>query len=167
MHTSTPEMGRIPGTQFIGPATPPQGIGGSIRLINIYISSMENIMFNQFDRSNSCITYIFLFGVSSMKTVVIIILYGGFSCTLDFLNRFKQEIEFIAPAVPQGVLFTIPQLCGSEYWDPLSKWEKTLAGICMVYLVERDLVPFEYVPRTGRNPYPLQYRIKASYTQKQ
>jgi hypothetical protein len=98
-----------------------------------------------------------------MKTVVIIMLYSGFSCTLDFLRRFEQEILFIAPAVPKGVLFNTEQLCGPDYWDPLSKWERTLAGMCMVYLVEHDRVPFELVPRTGRNPYPLQFRIKASY----
>jgi len=98
-----------------------------------------------------------------MKNEVIILLYSGFSCTLAFLRRFRQEILFIAPAVPEGVPFTTEQLCGIEYWDPLSKWERTLAGMCMVYLVEHNRVPFELVPRTGRNPYPLQYRIKASY----
>ena len=99
-----------------------------------------------------------------MNTVVIIILYSGFSCTLDFLRRFQREILFIAPAAPEGVPFTTEQLCGPDYWNPLSKWERTLAGICMVYLVDNDRVPFELVPRTGRNPYPLQFRIKASYT---
>ena len=99
-----------------------------------------------------------------MATEVIIILYSWFACKQTFLNRFKQEILFITPGVPQGVLFTTEQLCGMDYWDPLSKWERTLAGMCMVYLVEHNLVPFELVPRTGRNPYPLQFRIKASYT---
>ena len=98
-----------------------------------------------------------------MNIVVIIILYSGFSCTLDFLRRFQREILFIAPAVPEGVPFTTQQLCGMEYWGPLSKWERTLAGMCMVYLVDNDRVPFELVTRTARNPYPLQFRIKASY----
>jgi hypothetical protein len=49
------------------------------------------------------------------------------------------------------------------YWTPLSDWERTLAGSCMIHLVEHGRVPFEYVPRTGRNPYPLQFRIKMSY----
>jgi len=95
-----------------------------------------------------------------MKKVIIIILYSGFSCTLDFLRRFQREIEFVTPAVPEDALLTTEQLCGPDYWDPLSKWEKTMAGMCMVYLVEDNRVPFELVPRTGRNPYPLQYRIK-------
>jgi hypothetical protein len=98
-----------------------------------------------------------------MEIVVIIILYSGFSCTLEFLRRFQQEIELFAPGVPQGVLFTTEQLSGKEYWGPLSNWERTLAGMCMVYLVEHNRVPFELVPRKGRNPYPLQFRIKASY----
>ena len=98
-----------------------------------------------------------------MKKVIIIILYSGFSCAQDFLRRFEQEILFIAPAVPDGARLTTEQLCGREYWDPLSKWERTLAGMCMVYLVEHNRVPFELVPRAGRNPYPLQFRIKASY----
>jgi hypothetical protein len=102
-----------------------------------------------------------------MKTVVIIMLYSGFSCTLNFLRRFEQEILFIAPAVPEGALLTTMQLCGPDYWNSLPKWERTLAGMCMVYLVEHNRVPFELVPRTGRNPYPLQFRIKASYTPNQ
>lgn len=143
---------------------PPQGIGGLIRLINIYISSMERIM----PEHNACAaltaTLINFIGVNFMKIVVIIILYSGFSCTRDFLKRLQKEIEFIAPAVPTGVLLTTEQLCGIEYWGRLSKWERTLAGICMMYLVDNGSVPFEYVPRHGRNPYPLQFRIKASYT---
>ena len=99
-----------------------------------------------------------------MNTVTIILLYSGFSCTLDFLKGFQRQILFIVPAVPEGIPFTTEQLCGIEYWDPLSKWERTLAGMCMVYLAEHNRVPFELVPRTGRNPYPLQFRIKASYT---
>ena len=95
---------------------------------------------------------------------VIVILSIRFSCTLGFLNLVKKEMLFIAPGVPQGVAFTVKQLSSEEYYAPLSDWDKTLAGACMVYLVEHGHVPFENVPRTGRNPYPLQYRIKASYT---
>jgi hypothetical protein len=98
------------------------------------------------------------------KTEVIILLNNGFTCPLSFLNSIKQEMEFIAPAVPQGVLFTTEQLCGEAFWEPLSDWERTLAGSCMMHLVEHDRVSFEYVPRKGRNPYSLQFRIKASYT---
>jgi hypothetical protein len=100
-------------------------------------------------------------------TVSIIVLNSGFTCTLTFLLSFKREIEVIAPAVPQGVPFITRQLSGEEYWGPLSDWEKTLAGMCMIYLVENNQVPFELVPRTGRNPYPLQFRIKTSYTPNQ
>jgi hypothetical protein len=95
-----------------------------------------------------------------MKTEVLIVLNNGLTCPLTFLNRTKDEIELFAPGVPQGVPFTTEQLCGKEYWEPLSDWERTLAGSCMIHLVEHGRVPFENVPRTGRNPYPLQYRIK-------
>ena len=98
-----------------------------------------------------------------MKTEIHIVLNRWFTCKQTFLNRLKQEILFIAPAVPQGALFTTGQLSGEDYWAPLSKWKKTLAGACMDHLVEHGHVPFENVPRTGRNPYPLQFRIKESY----
>jgi hypothetical protein len=98
-----------------------------------------------------------------MQTEIHIVLNSWFTCTLAFLERFKKEMLFIAPGVPRDVLFTVELLGGAEYWASLSDWEKTLAGMCMVYLVEHGHVPFEYVPRTGRNPYPLQYRIKGSY----
>ena len=94
---------------------------------------------------------------------VIIILNNGFTCPLNFLNSIKQEMLFIAPAVPQEAPLTTRQLCGEEYWETLSDWDKTLAGSCMDHLAENDHVPFENVPRTGRNPYPLLFRIKESY----
>ena len=97
-------------------------------------------------------------------TEVIIILNSRSSCPLDFLNRLKQEMLFIAPGVPEGVLLTVRQLSSKEYYAALSVGDQKLTGPVMDYLVEHGLVPFENVPRTGRNPYPLQYRIKASYT---
>ena len=95
-----------------------------------------------------------------MKTEIHIVLNNGFTCPLDFLNRMEKEMFFIAPAVPQEALLTTRQLCGEEYWATLSDWDKTMAGSCMIHLVEHGLVPFENVPRPGRNPYPLQYRVK-------
>ena len=99
-----------------------------------------------------------------MKTEVLIILNNRFTCPLNFLNHVEKDMLFIAPGVPQGALLTVRQLSCQEYYATLSDWNKTLAGACMEHLVEHNRVPFELVPRTGRNPYPLQYRIKASYT---
>jgi len=144
-----------------------RGIGGMIRHINIAYPAWKISCLNTIQLQQCLQQPITFIGVNIMKKLIIIILYSGFSCTQDFLKRFQKEIDFIAPAVPEGALLTTGQLCGTEYWDPLSKWEKTLAGACMVYLVEHNRVPFEYVPRTGRNPYPLQFRIKASYTPNQ
>ena len=94
------------------------------------------------------------------ETEVIIILNNGHPGPLTLLNRIKQEMHFIAPGVPQGVLFTTAQLCGEEYWASLSKWDKSLAGSCMIHLVEHGQVPFENVPRPGINPYSRQFRVK-------
>ena len=101
---------------------------------------------------------------SKTEVEVIIILNNGHTCPLAFLNRVEKDMLFIAPGVPQGVPLTVKQLSCQEYYATLSDWNKTLAGSCMIHLVEHGLVPFEYVPRTGRNPYPLQYSIKDSYT---
>ena len=95
-----------------------------------------------------------------MKTETITLLNNGFWCPLIFLNRVKEEMLFNAPGVTAGALFTTAQLCRKEYYTTLSDWDKTMAGSCMIHLVERGEVPFENVPRTGRNPYSLQYRIK-------
>lgn len=84
-------------------------------------------------------------------------------CTEAFLNGLQGHILDMVHGVPRGAVFNLKGLCGKAYWDPQSKWEKSLAGACMIYLVEHDLVPFVLVPRKGRNPYPLQYRIKESW----
>jgi hypothetical protein len=98
------------------------------------------------------------------ETEINILLNNGFTCPQTFLNRVKDDMLFIAPAVPEGDPLTTEQLSGEVFWTPLSNWEKTLAGSYVIHLVEHGLVPFKYVPRTGRNPYPLRFRIKASYT---
>ena len=98
-----------------------------------------------------------------MNTVVFTFLNLRFCCKDVFLDRLQQHLLDMVPGVPRGAVFTLEELCGRYYWDPLSKWEKTLAGMCMIYLVENDRVPFVLVPRKGRNPYPLQYRIKESW----
>ena len=94
---------------------------------------------------------------------VIIVFNDIYSCPLPFLNEVKQEMLDTAPSVPDGALFTTKKLCSKEFYSPLSKWEKSLAGACADYLSKNGLVPFENVPRKGRNPYPLQYRIKEAW----
>ena len=91
---------------------------------------------------------------------VIFVINDQFSCPLSFLNGVKQEMLEVAPGVPEGALFTTKQLCSRKFYSPLSKWEKSLAGACADYLSDNGLVPFENVPRKGRNPYPLQFRVK-------
>jgi hypothetical protein len=102
---------------------------------------------------------------NATEVEVHILLNNGFTCPLTLFNRIKKELLFIAPGVPEEGSFTTAQLCGEEFWSPLPDWDRTLAGSCMDHLAEHGQVPFENVPRKGRNPYPLLFRIKASYTQ--
>ena len=90
---------------------------------------------------------------------VIFVINDIFSCQLSFLKDVKQEMLDTAPGVPEGALFTTKQLCSEEFYSDLTKWEKSMAGACADYLSKNGLVPFENVPRKGRNPYPLQYRV--------
>ena len=96
---------------------------------------------------------------------VIIVFNVIFSCPQPFLDDVKQEILDTAPGVPEGALLTTKQLCSEKFYSPLSKWEKSVAGACMDYLTRNGLVPFENVPRRGRNPYPLQYRVVKNWNQ--
>ena len=98
-----------------------------------------------------------------MDTQVKFVLNPWFSCKEAFLIRLQGHILGMVPGVPRGAAFTLEELCGKYYWDPLSDWDRSLSGMCMSYLVENGLVPFELVPRKGRDPYPLQYRIKESW----
>jgi hypothetical protein len=98
-----------------------------------------------------------------MNTLVMIVLNPRFCCTENFLRCLQDHLMEMVPGVPRGAVFTLKELCGRYYWDPLSNWDRMLSGMCMIYLVEHDLVPFVLVPRPGRNPYPLQYRVKESW----
>ena len=98
-----------------------------------------------------------------MDKETIVNLNSRHSCTLDFLTRFLQEVETNVPCVPEDGLFTAQVISGEDYWDPLSDYEKSVSGSCMEFSAKHGLVPFENVPRKGRDPYPLQYRRKASW----
>lgn len=95
-----------------------------------------------------------------MKTII---LNSGFSCSEDFYLRVKNQILEVVPIIRRDhpdIKWTVEMLCGELFWDELSDGQCRAAGNCMVDLVESGQVPFVNVPRTGRNPYPLQYKLK-------
>jgi hypothetical protein len=69
-----------------------------------------------------------------------------------------QLVIEIAPGVDPSKEYTLEMLCGEEFWDPLSDWHRRLAGRCMVYMVEHELVPYCFAGHPCKSPKKYMFR---------
>ena len=70
----------------------------------------------------------------------------------EFFNRIKNQVTEIIPAVTPDTDYTLQDLCGNEFWLPLPFGDRKLAGRCMVYLVQHDVLPFKFSGRLCQSP---------------
>jgi hypothetical protein len=69
-----------------------------------------------------------------------------------------QLVTEIAPGVDPSKEYTLEKLCGEEFWDPLSDGHRRLAGQCMVYMVEKERVPFCFAGHRCESPKKYMFR---------
>ena len=76
-----------------------------------------------------------------------------------FLEKIRDQVREIVPALRPNVGYTLQQLCGDLFWLSLSKGEPSLAGDCMVHLVchtsEFPELKITKIPRTRAIEYGL------------
>ena len=94
----------------------------------------------------------------STEPVVMIVLLGGHMATEVFYNKIKSQVEQVLPAVAPDVSYTLEKLCGSGFWGQLDPKEQKLAGRCMVRMVKKGELPFEFVGCEHASP--KKYRLK-------
>ena len=84
------------------------------------------------------------------------VLANGVTVPAAFYNRILNHLQERVPQLPPGASFTLKQICGPKFWDPLSDGDRRLAGQCATDMVERGLVPLVTAP--SRHEYPKRYQ---------
>lgn len=84
------------------------------------------------------------------------LLDDGYPVAAEFLAAVRAQVEFVLPGLIPRIAYTTEQLCGSAFWELLSRREKPIAGRCLAYLVAHGVLPLVHVP--GKHEYPRRYR---------
>jgi hypothetical protein len=80
----------------------------------------------------------------------------GFDASADLCIEICRQLEVILPAVDPDASYTLEQLAGAAYWDPLTTHQRQLRGRVMTHLWTAGVMPFE---RVGcRHEFPRKYR---------
>jgi len=69
-----------------------------------------------------------------------------------FLDEICTAALEVVSIIPAGENVTTEMICGPEYWEPLSKYRRILAGMCMSYLVRNKKVPFRKSGKPCQSP---------------
>ena len=85
-------------------------------------------------------------------------LRDGSRVSFAFYNRLEQHVIARTKVLDPACIYTLKQFCGSDYWLGLTNGERRMAGVCVVDMALKDLVPL--VPVPWRHEYPKKYRIK-------
>ena len=92
---------------------------------------------------------------SKSTTETILILKPGLAVSKVFYYEIKQLVEeavgFLKGEFPDRKC-TLQFLCGDEFWLKQSNGERRKAGRVMVFMVERELVPFRFADYSCRSP---------------
>lgn len=76
----------------------------------------------------------------------------GHCASSDFCNAILLQVREILPALDPNVPYTLEQLCGPAFWDPLGPTERQEAGRIMIRLVLGGWLPFEVIGCRHSNP---------------
>jgi len=80
----------------------------------------------------------------------------GRSVPTSLYNSIHKRVLERAPELVPGRPYTLKLICGDHYWQGLGSY-KTQAGLVMADLVDRQLVPFDFV--SERDAKPLWYGL--------
>lgn len=84
------------------------------------------------------------------------LLDDGYPVAAEFLAAVRAQVEFVLPGLIPRIAYTTENLCGSAFWELLSRSEKSIAGRCLAHLVAHGVLALVHVP--GKHEYPRRYR---------
>lgn len=86
------------------------------------------------------------------------VLKDGYTVPEPFYNSIKTTIEEIVPALISGIEYTAEMLCGPDFWQSLNRGEPSLAGRCVMDMVDNSTLPLR--PVVCQHEYPKRYSLK-------
>jgi hypothetical protein len=82
----------------------------------------------------------------------------GYCAPSGFCGSILRQVWEVLPAVGPNEKYSLEQLCGPEFWNPLGPLERQMAGRIMVRLVLGGWLPFEIIGCRHSNP--KKYQLK-------
>ena len=67
----------------------------------------------------------------------------------QLMARVSEQVEVVLPVLDPEIRYTLRMLCDPAFWDGLTRGEKSRAGVCMVYMVERHMLPLAFAGETS------------------
>jgi hypothetical protein len=86
------------------------------------------------------------------KVIIMVQINDFFYAEKHFIDEICAAAIEVASVIPAGEGVTAEMICGPEYWEPLSKYRRSLAGMCMPYLMRNKRVPFRKSGKPCQSP---------------
>lgn len=125
------------------PSPPPGGIVCKIVVTTRNNDFMEIMMRNETNAIRNCSK---------------VLLHNGHTVYPEFLNCIRYAVEARIPSLTHNMKTTLKNICGNEFWNLLSRGEKSMAGWCMVHLVASGDLPLLFAE--ANHEYPKYYMLK-------
>ncbi len=60
---------------------------------------------------------------------------------MNFCNRIKQQVSANIHRLVEGASYELSDICGTEFWSKLNRGEVIKAGMCMAWMVRKEILP--------------------------
>lgn len=88
---------------------------------------------------------------NTTETESFVVLQDGHAVSAQFFDELKAHIESRIRSIKWDRPITLKVICGKEFWDQLTKWERIAAGRSVVHMVEGKLLPLTFAGRSNEN----------------
>jgi len=87
-----------------------------------------------------------------MSSNLYVTLYNGYKVPRILFERVLQRVSFVMDGLEPGIIYLAKGLCGTSFWFPKSKHERSQAGRCVAHLVVMGELPLKFVTPKGKHP---------------
>ena len=93
-----------------------------------------------------------------MQQQEIYIVVKGHSIKKSLTDIVQARVLARVEVLSDYPAYTLPKICGYDFWNPMTKEERINAGIFVSYQVQIGNLPLRHVER--KHEYPKYYRLK-------
>ena len=86
------------------------------------------------------------------KVIIMMPINDIFYAEKHFIDEICAAAIEVASVIPAGEGVTTEMICGPEKWASWSRYKRSLAGMCMPYLMRKKRVPFSKSGKPCQSP---------------